>query len=142
MQNYYPVQQNGSCIASASTAQTLPSSWEDILIECLLEDPGIYLDELQHKLYQCAAVLANLPTICNTIHRLGYTRKRIGRVVQAQDVMRRAEFMPEMSYLKADMMIWIDETGSDRRVSSRCFGYHLKGLAPTDTVLSIHGKHL
>ena len=111
-------------------------------MECLLKDPGIYLDELQHKLYHRAAVLASLPTICNTIHRLGYTRKRIGRVVQAQDVMRRAEFMAEMSYLKADMMIWIDETGSDHRVSSRCFGYHLRGLAPTDTVLSIRGKRL
>ena len=52
-------------------------------MECLLEDPGIYLDELQHKLYQRAAVLASLPTICNTIHCLGYTRKRIRRVVQA-----------------------------------------------------------
>lgn len=128
-------QQRGLC-------RLLGSREEDILIECLLEDPGIYLNELPHKLYQCAAVLASLPTICNTIHRLGYTRKRIGRVVQAQDVMRRAEFMAEMSYLKADMMIWIDETGSNHRASSRCFGYHLRGIAPTDTVLSICGKRL
>lgn len=48
--------------------------------------------------------------------------------------------MAEMSYLKVDMMILVDETGSDHRVSSRCFGDHLRWLAPTDTVLSIHGK--
>ena len=75
----------------------LASREEDILMECLLEDPGIYLNELQHKLYQRAAVLLRLPTICNTIRHLGYTRKRIQHVVQAQDVMRRAEFMAEMS---------------------------------------------
>ena len=40
------------------------------------------------------------------------------------------------------MKIWIDETGSDHRVSSRCFGYHLRGLTPTDTVLSIRGECL
>ena len=62
--------------------------------------------------------------------------------MQAQDLMRRAEFMAEMSYLKAVMMIWIDETGSDHRVSSPCFGCPLSGLAPTDTVLSIHEKRL
>ena len=120
----------------------LGSREEDILMECLSEDPGIYLNELQYKLYQRAAVLVSLPTICNTIRRLGYTRKRIRHVVQAQDVMRRAEFMAEMSYLQADMLIWIDETGSDHRVSSRCFGYHLRGLTRTDTVLSIRGERL
>ena len=51
-------------------------------MECLVEDPGIYLDELQHKLYQRAAIFASLPINCNTIHRLGYTHKRIGHVVK------------------------------------------------------------
>ena len=97
--------------------------------------------ESPYAYYRCRPfcnLRAYMRVNCKALH----ARKRIGHVVQAQDVMRRAEFMPEMSYLKADMMIWIDETGSDHRVSSRCFGYHLKGLAPTDTVLSIHGKCL
>ena len=89
-------------------------------MECLLEDPGIFLNELQHKLYQRAAVLVSLPTICNTTHRLGYTHKRIRCVVQTQDVIRRAEFMAEMFYLQADVVIWIDKTGSDHRVCAKC----------------------
>ena len=35
--------------------------------------------------------------------------------------------MEEMSYLPADMFIWLDETGSDNRHEHRKFGYHLHG---------------
>ena len=50
--------------------------------------------------------------------------------------------MEEMSYLDPEMIIWIDETGSDHRQSSRQLGHHLRGLTPTDTVISVRGQCL
>ena len=40
------------------------------------------------------------------------------------------------------MIVWLDETGSDRRSARRRFGYHLRGMTPTDYRLTVHGKRL
>ena len=50
--------------------------------------------------------------------------------------------MEEMTYLTADMIIWLDETGSDKRSEHRKFGYHLRGITPTSYKLAIRGKRM
>jgi len=35
-----------------------------------------------------------------------------------------------MANVDADMIVWIDKTGSDRRDASRRYGYHLRGMTP------------
>ena len=39
--------------------------------------------------------------------------------------------MEEMSYLHADILVWIDECGSNRRNEIRKYGYSLRGLTPS-----------
>ena len=55
---------------------------------------------------------------------------------------KRAEFMEEMSYISANMIVWLDETGSDRRNERRKRGYHLRGMTPTDFKFTVRGKRL
>ncbi len=45
-----------------------------------------------------------------------------------------------MNYINAEMIVWLDEMGSDRRSASRKYGYHLRGMTPVDYKLSIRGK--
>ena len=40
------------------------------------------------------------------------------------------------------MIVWLDETGTDKRKERRLFGYHLRGMTPTSYKLSINGKRL
>ena len=56
--------------------------------------------------------------------------------------VKRAEFIEEMSYISANMIVWLDETVSDRRNERRKQGYHLRGLTPTDFKLTVRGKRL
>lgn len=55
-----------------------------------------------------------------------------------QDATRREEFMEEMNYINASMIVWLDETGSDKRTASKRFGYHLRG--PVDYRIIIRGQ--
>ena len=48
--------------------------------------------------------------------------------------------MSDISVFDPDMLIWIDETGSDRRNSIRKFGYSLRGTRPRTHVLRVSGK--
>ena len=45
--------------------------------------------------------------------------------------------MEEMGYIRANMIVWLDETGSDRRNAHRKYGYHLRGMTPIDFRLTV-----
>ena len=97
------------------------------------------MKELQQELFRNTGTLASTSTIFRTIRRLGFTRKRIRYVTMQQDATRREEFMEEMNYINASMIVWLDKTGSDRRTASKRFGYHLRGLTPVDYRITIRG---
>ena len=50
--------------------------------------------------------------------------------------------MAEMSLFNPDMLIWIDETESDRRKSVRKYGYSLIGFPPRPCQLFVGGKRV
>ena len=101
---------------------------EDTIIELLMDNPAMYLDELQQELHQSTGTWTSISTIFRTIRRLGFTRKMLRHIAMQQSDEKRAEFMEEMSYISANMIVWLDETGSDRRNEHRKQGYHLRGM--------------
>ena len=50
--------------------------------------------------------------------------------------------MEEMSYIDANMIVWVNETGSDRREGIRRYGYSLRGMTPIGFKVGIRGKRL
>ena len=115
---------------------------EDTIIELLLDSPAMYLDELQRELHQHTGTWTSISTIFRTIRRLGFTRKMLRHVAMQRSDDKRAEFMEEMKYINANMIVWLDETGSDRRNERRKRGYHLRGMTQTDFKFTLRGKRL
>ena len=58
-------------------------------------------------------------TICCTIHQNNFTRKKIQVIALQRSEDARILFMAKVSGYHPDMLIWVDETGSDRRNSIR-----------------------
>lgn len=112
------------------------------IVESILANPGTYLEELQEELYKNTGTWASVSTICRAIHRLGFTRKKLRHLAIQQSELKRKEFMEEMEYINPNMIVWLDETGSDRRNERRKFGYHLRGMTPTEYKFTIRGKRL
>ena len=61
--------------------------------------------------------------------------------IQRSDV-RRAEYLSEILEFKPEMLVFIDETVSDRRNAIRKFGYGLRGLTPVSHRLCLGGKRI
>ena len=61
-----------------------------------------------------------------SIKEQGLTYKKVRTVAIQQSEERRIQYMTEISIFHPDMLIWIDETGSDRRNSIRKYGYSLR----------------
>ena len=48
--------------------------------------------------------------------------------------------MAEMTWFSIDKMVWLDETGSDRKTTIRKFGHSLRGTTPERSRLLVKGK--
>lgn len=115
---------------------------EMIILQFLLENPAACLTELKEELLTKTNMLVSCSTICRTLQRLGFTRKKLQYVVLSRSDEDRATFSEEMQYITADKIIWVDESGCDRRNSRHRFGYHVRGITPVHYNLGLRGQRL
>ena len=110
-----------------------------ILLRLIIQNPGIYLREIQVRLHLAYGMQVSAATICRTLKFMGCTRQRMRHVALQQSESMRAKFMAEISIYDPAMFIWIDESGFDNRNSVRRFGYSLRGMRPVDHRLLVRG---
>ena len=81
------------------------------ILELVVEHPGIQFGELRQNLL-VAGTNVSEATISRFLHCCGFSRAR---------------YVTEVSLHTQDMLVFIDETGSDRRGAMRKFGYSMQG---------------
>ncbi len=70
------------------------SEFEEVLIvQRVFEKPSMYLYELQHELLSSTGTWVDCATICRTLKRLGFSRKKIRYVALQQSEEKRIEFI-------------------------------------------------
>ena len=110
-----------------------------VLLRLIIENPGIYLYEIQEEFYNKFGVEVSTPSICRTLRFMGCSRQRIQRIALQHSDECRARFMAEIAMYDPVMLVWIDETGCDQRNSLRRCGYSIRGILPRDHRLLIRG---
>ena len=105
------------------------SSSHDLLMQSILDRPTLYLHEMQQEL-EAQGVSPSLSTISRYLSKMGITRKGVKQLAEQQNEASRLSFMAEMSIFDPTMIIWLDETGCDKRNAARQYGYSLRGIAP------------
>lgn len=91
------------------------------IMELLVERPECYLKEVCHHLdwYNC--------TICRFLQRSHFSRKTLLNVARQRSEEMCEQFKSDCSYYQPDMLVFVDETGCDKRSAKRKFGYALRG---------------
>lgn len=102
----------------------------------------MFIDDLQQELANVTGTLVHISTTCRTIHSLGMTRQKLRQIALQQSLDQRALFMLDITMFDPEMIVWLDETGSDQRNSVRAYGYGLRGLTPIKYQLKVWGKHI
>ncbi|XP_065905574.1 uncharacterized protein [Dysidea avara] len=125
------VRRNGCC-------SKLSESDKYLLIDLILSNPGIFLRELQAE-FQKVGCHVDVSTICRTVNKIGLSRQKITHIALQRSELLRAQFIAEMYAFDPAMILWIDETGCDRRNALRQYGYGIRGLAPQDHQLQLRG---
>ena len=115
---------------------------EFLILELVAEKPGIYLRELQAEIYKNTGTHISVISICTFLHKNGFTHRKLSRVSGQRDDFLRSQFMEDLSIFSIDMLVFVDESGSDNRDALRKFGYSLRGQPAKALSLFPRGKHL
>ena len=110
-----------------------------VLLGIILSYPGIYLSEVQHELLARFGVTISLSTICRTLKYMGCTRQVMQHISIQRNDEARAKFMAEVSAYDPSMLLWIDESGCDRRNCICKRGYSVRGIPPRNHLLLSRG---
>ncbi len=112
------------------------------LMQSVIHNPTMFLHEMQQLLYATTGRWVHVSTICRTLRHLGVTRQKVQVIALQRSEDLRVKFMAEISAFEPEMLIWIDETGTDRRNAIRSYGYSLRGLTPRTYHLKLGGKRI
>ena len=115
---------------------------EFFILNLVLSRPGIYLREVRTELLQELGVKVTESAICVYLHKAGFTRQRLKLYAVQRDDNLRAKFASDVSLYNLDMLIFLDETGTDRRDSLRAKGYSLRGKPAQKQTLLVRGEHV
>ena len=103
-------------------------SEEVILIDLVLNNPGIFLHELQYDLTLLTGTSVHSSTIFCTLKRLGFSCHKIKHIALQRSEEKRGEFAAEIVTYAPSMFLRVDETGCDRRRLMRNYGYVIRGI--------------
>ena len=122
--------------------QKLTPSVELIVLHYVISNPGIYLQQIQGHLNETIGVDITPSAICRFLHKVGFSRQKLKMVARQRDEDLRAQFVSDVSIYTPDMLVFLDETGSDRRDSLRKYGYSLRGMPATSRKLLVRGERV
>lgn len=101
-----------------------------VILELAIEKPRIYLREIQTCLYEETGTEVDISTICRYLQFSGFTRQKLKVTAKQRSDELRAEYLSDMQIYSGhpEMLVFVDETGADRRDCMRKFGYSLRGV--------------
>ncbi len=100
---------------------------EFAILEVVVEKPSIYLREICKHINSLTGSVITESAVCRFLQRNNFSHKTLRNI--ARHILREY-FKEECRSYAPEMMVFVDETGCDRRSSTRKFGYALKGITP------------
>ena len=112
------------------------------IIALIHENPAIYLREVCAKIAEATGVSVSGTTVCKILHKNGFSRKKLTKIALQRSIDHRGAFMANILQYPREFIVWVDETGSDRRDQLRKFGYSIRGEPATCKRLLVRGTRV
>lgn len=111
-------------------------------METVLEKPTAYLREICTDLFIKTGTTISESAICRFLQRNNFSRKKLHTIAKQRNDELRSSFTSDCEIYSPDMMVFVDETGSDNRDAMRRIGYALRGQRATSMRLLCRGKRV
>ena len=103
-----------------------------LILNLVIQKPGIYLHEMQRSLHDMLMIDVDLSTICRFLKDNGLTRQKLHFAAAQRDELLRQQYSSDVSVYSSEMLIFVDETGADRRNLLRKHAYSIRGKPMRD----------
>lgn len=110
-----------------------------LILQTVIERPQLYLRELQNIVNMYTGFDVSPSLLCGFLKDTNFSRQRMKMIA---DGALRSSFRSDTSLYKHHMLVFIDETGTDRRDSLRKYGYSLRGSTPKSCKMLIRGERI
>ncbi|BCS00026.1 uncharacterized protein AKAW2_50367A [Aspergillus luchuensis] len=108
----------------------LTTAMMDALCDHLLEKPGLYLPEMQVFLLDEFSLHVSTSTISNALHRKGWSKKIARQKAKERNADLRDEYFHDIAEFRSYQLIFVDESGCDKRIGFRRTGWSPLGITP------------
>jgi transposase len=102
----------------------------EALRERLIEKPGMYLDEMIVFLWDDFRVLVSPPTVYRALDSIGWSKKTFRQVAGERNADLRDFYLHNFSEFRSYHLVYVDESGCDKRVGFRRTGWSPLGVRP------------
>lgn len=126
--------------ANIGRRSCITPAMQDALCEDLEQRPGKYGWELVDSLQDKFERTVSERSIRRTLRSITWTRTTIRRIAQQRDADLRDFYLHTMAQFKSYQLIFVDESGCDRRVGQRRWGWSPKGTSPVEVTKFSRGK--
>lgn len=86
--------------------------------------------EMVTFLHEKTGVEVSLSSISRTLKAMGWSRKMCRRIAQQRDNELRDAYLHKVSKLRAEQLVFIDESGCDKKAGHRRMGWAPRGKTP------------
>lgn len=112
------------------------------ILHYILQYPSSYLWEIQSELQASLQINLSISSICRFLVKNNFTRQKLSIIAKQRNEEIRKEFISDVSIYEPHMLVFVDETGADRRDTIRKHGYSLQGKTPRSSKLLYRGKRI
>ena len=112
------------------------------IVGVVIENPSMYLREICTEIKQVTDTDVSPSTICRVLSAHGFTRKKVQHVALQRSLHYRAAYIANVAYFPKEMLVWVDETGCDKRDLLRKYGYAFRGERATCQRLLVWGRRI
>ena len=102
----------------------------EALREHLLEKPDRYLDELAIFLWDDFEAVVTASTISRALKSAGWSKKACRRVASGRNANLRDFYLHNLSSFHSYHLVYVDESGCDKRIGFRRTGWSPLGTTP------------
>ena len=100
------------------------------LQEHLLRKPGLYLDEMALFLWDESKVLMTAMSISKTLKSIGWSKKVARSIAKERNADLRDYYLYNLSAFHSYQLVYVDESGCDKRIGFRRTGWSPLSVAP------------
>nr|CEG03952.1 unnamed protein product [Fusarium acuminatum CS5907] len=100
------------------------------LLDRLAAKPNMYRDEMVEFLEKEFETTIPASNIGRSLRSARWSRKTARRVAKGRNADLRDYYLYKLSFYRSYQLVYIDESGCDRRVGRRRFGWAPKGITP------------